>query len=174
VPVAAQILRLCAVTAAGSAVLIGVRGLPQPPAGEAITDAAACQAPEPDAFDPHPEVRWISQEGARHLVGEPGVAFVDCRARDQFEAGHVSGSLHLDAQGERVPATLLRGLAQATTVITYCEAAGGECQRSLEMAGLLRAAGVPDVRVLEGGMPAWLEHGYPAESGTCRHCEAAR
>ena len=30
---------------------------------------------------------------------------------------------------------------------------------------------LPDVRVLEGGMPTWLHRGYPAESGTCHGCD---
>jgi len=68
-----------------------VRGLPAPPAAVA-SDAGACQAP----IEGSAAISWISQEQARGLVGKPDVAFVDCRAREQFEAGHVSGSLHLE------------------------------------------------------------------------------
>lgn len=168
-----QLLTLCAVATAGSAALFAVRGLPSLPE-PAAEIAGACQAPAPDLGDPQPEVRWIDQQSAHGLVGDPGVAFVDCRAREQFESGHVSGSVHLDMQRGDLPPALLEHLRGAATVITYCEASGGECQRSLDMASRLRAAGLPDVRVLEGGMPAWLDRGYPAQSGTCAECEAAR
>jgi rhodanese-related sulfurtransferase len=174
VSLASQILTLCAVALLGTAVLSSVRGLPEAPA-EAPPVAGACRAPIADTFvDPHPEVRWISQEDARALVGQPGVAFVDCRAREEFEAGHVSGSLHLNLQNGEISKALLGKLRGDATVITYCEASGGTCQRSHDMASRLREAGLPDVRVLEGGMPAWLHHGYPAESGMCTDCEATR
>jgi rhodanese-related sulfurtransferase len=150
--------------------LLGVvRGVPRLPEPAGSSDAAACHAP---AEDHGTAVHWISQAQARDLVGNPDVAFVDCRAREQFEAGHVSGSVHLELQSGQVPPPLLDDLGSASTVIAYCDAEGGQCQRSLEMASVLRAAGLPDVRVLEGGLPAWLDRGYPAESGACHACEA--
>jgi rhodanese-related sulfurtransferase len=169
VSIGAQILRLCTVAAVASALLGALRGVPRLPPPAAASEAAACRAP---AEDDGREVHWISQAEARTLVGNPNVAFVDCRARERFEAGHVSGSVHLELQRGQVPAPLLDGLGSASTVIAYCDADGGQCQRSLEMASLLRAAGLPDVRVLEGGLPAWLDRGYPAESGACQACEA--
>lgn len=161
-----QILRLCTVAVLASALLGWLRGLPSLPAA-AMGEGATCGAP----MEGGDQVRWISQEQAKTLVGEPGVAFVDCRERDQFEVGHVSGSLHLELREGRIPSSLWSELARMNTVITYC---GGqsECQRSMEMASLLHREGLPDVRVLEGGLPAWLDLGYPAESGTCRSCEA--
>lgn len=168
--VAAQILRLCTVAAVASLLLGWLRGVPRLPEPAAASEAAACRAPAQDRGGQ--EVHWISQAEARRLVGDPSVAFVDCRARERFEAGHVSGSVHLELQRGQVPGPLLDGLGSATTVIAYCDADGGQCQRSLEMASLLQAAGLPDVRVLEGGLPAWLNRGYPAESGACHACEA--
>jgi 3-mercaptopyruvate sulfurtransferase SseA len=171
VSLAVQVLRLCTVAAAVAVALGWVRGLPTLPAPAVASDAATCNAPYQDVAKGG-EVVWISQTDARNLVGNPKVAFVDCRARERFEAGHVSGSLHLEPRGSELPRPLLEGLASASTVIAYCDADGGQCQRSLEMASMLRAAGLPDVRVLEGGLPAWLNHGYPAESGACHQCEA--
>lgn len=170
--IAAQVLRLCAVAAAATVALGWVRGLPALPEPAAASEAASCHAPYQDPALVGGDVQWISQAEARALVGDAKVAFVDCRARERFEAGHVSGSVHLELQRGELPAALLDGLGSAATVIAYCDADGGQCQRSLEMARLLRAAGLPDVRVLEGGLPAWLDRGYPAESGACNHCEA--
>lgn len=170
-PIAVQVLRLCAVAAVATAALGWLRGLPTLPEPAAANDAQSCHAPYPDTAA-NGAVQWITQADARTLVGDPNVAFVDCRARERFEAGHVSGSMHLELRRGEVPRPLLETLFEASTVIAYCDAEGGQCQRSLEMASALRAAGVRDVRVLEGGLPAWLDRGYPAESGACNDCEA--
>jgi rhodanese-related sulfurtransferase len=169
--IAAQALRLCTVAILGALVLGLTHGLPHlaaPPKTEA--GVAACHAPEP-ALPGETAVRFIGTEQARALAGTPGVMFVDCRPVEQFEDGHVSGAIHAPLPQTQVPRALLDSLAGAATVITYCDART-QCERSLKMARLLMVAGVHDVRVLEGGMPAWLEHGFPAESGTCAQCEA--
>jgi rhodanese-related sulfurtransferase len=171
VSIAGQVLRLCAVAAAAAVAIGWVRGLPTLPEPVPASDAVSCRAPYQDP-QIGGDVQWISQADARAMVGVAEVAFVDCRARERFEAGHVSGSVHLELQSGELPPALLDGLASAATVIAYCDADGGQCQRSLEMARLLRASGLQDVRVLEGGLPAWLDRGYPAESGACNHCEA--
>jgi 3-mercaptopyruvate sulfurtransferase SseA len=171
VSITVQVLRLCAVAGTAALALAWVRGLPTLPAPAVASDATTCNAPYQDVAVGG-EVQWISQAQARSLVGKASVAFVDCRAREQFEAGHVSGSLHLELHGDELPPSLLAELGAADTVIAYCDAEGGQCTQSLAMASLLRAAGLPDVRVLEGGLPAWLDLGYPAESGACQQCEA--
>jgi rhodanese-related sulfurtransferase len=163
--IGAQLLRLCTVAVIATAAVGFVRGLPTAP--EPAPAAGACQAP----MEMPESVRWISQEQAKALVGDPLVKFVDCREREQFERGHVSGSMHLSLRAGEVPPPLFGQLSRATMVIAYC-GGQGECQRSLEVASLLQKKGLPDVRVLEGGMPAWLDLGYPAESGACRDCEA--
>jgi rhodanese-related sulfurtransferase len=153
----------------GTVALGLARGLPHPPPARA-DQVAACHAPSgEDAFDG--TVQWIKSDAARALSGTPGVAFVDCRPVEEFEAGHVTGAIHAQLPESSIARSLLDALASARTVITYCDATT-QCERSLKMARLLTEAGLRDVRVLEGGMPEWLDHGYPAESGTCAQCEA--
>ena len=161
----AEALRLSAVALLGTVVLALVSGVPMPTPPEGAV--ASCQAPGDAATD---EILFISQENARELAHAPGVTFVDCRSEDEFAAGHVTGSLHVEPAVAAAPAPLLAALSGASTVITYCDA-DQQCERSLRVANLLRKAGVRDVRVLEGGMPGWLAHGFPAESGTCGECE---
>lgn len=165
----AQVLRLCAVALLAALALGALRGWPklEPPKAE----AGACHAPSQGLAVG--DVHWISQEEARLLAGKLGVAFVDCRPRGEFEAGHVSGAVHAEPRGSTVSQALVSALTQSTTVITYCDA-DRQCERSLEMARQLTKAGLPDVRVLEGGLPAWVQHGFPAESGICTQCEAAK
>jgi rhodanese-related sulfurtransferase len=168
VSIASQALRLCAVAAGATLAVASWRGVPEIERADLAT-AGACAAPSAGA-DGEPGVGWISQDQARSLTGAPGVAFVDCRPEREYEAGHVAGSLHLD--GSTPPDSALQQLAGARTVIAYCDADQG-CARSVRVASMLRHAGVRDVRVLEGGMPDWLQRGYPAESGVCGQCEGS-
>jgi rhodanese-related sulfurtransferase len=150
-----------------SALLVAARGVPQFGAQGAIAGASgACVAPDSGGFD----VRYITPDEAHALLGRPSVAFVDCRPRQDFEAGHVAGSVHIEAEASALGPSLLELVRAAGTVVTYCDAQS-ECERSLRVATLLAQAGASDVRVLEGGMPDWLQRGYPAESGACGQCE---
>ncbi|HEX2675454.1 MAG TPA: rhodanese-like domain-containing protein [Polyangiales bacterium] len=115
--------------------------------------------------------RWISQEDAHALFGGPGIVFVDCRARPDFDGGHIASAIALPSNSTVIAPELLAILARAQTVIAYCNASSG-CASSLRLAERLREQGIGDVRILTGGLPAWLEHGYPAESGPCRLCPA--
>lgn len=166
--VKAQLLRLFAVAFAISAALAAARGLPQFRAGatEGSGQTGACVAPDSGGF----HVRYISPDEAHALLGQPSVAFVDCRPRQDFEAGHVAGSVHVEAEDSALGPTLQELVRAAGTVVTYCDAQA-ECERSMRVATLLAQAGASDVRVLEGGMPAWLSQGFPAQSGSCEDCE---
>jgi rhodanese-related sulfurtransferase len=142
--------------------------MPEPPKSLEADAAAACHAPGGGGTDPD-GVRWVSQAEALGLVGNPSVAFVDCRPATEFEAGHVAGSVHVPPEAPTLEPALRSALASANTVVTYCDAAQ-QCERSLRVAELLRQSGLRDVRVLEGGLPGWLAQGYPAESGACTEC----
>jgi rhodanese-related sulfurtransferase len=168
VPLSIQILRLCSVALVLSALLAVLRGVPRVEAAKPEL-GGACHAP-PQGLTLPSNTAWISQEHARAMVGDPHVVFVDCRALPEFEEGHVTGSVHIGPGESSVPPHTHGALSSATTVITYCDAAV-QCDRSQRVAALLRDSGLPDVRVLEGGMPDWLKHGYPAESGTCVDCD---
>lgn len=112
---------------------------------------------------------WVSQETARSMHSNPAVAFVDARARDDFHAGHVAGALSVPMDDGTVPPDVVGLLRGADTVIAYCDTTDG-CSHSSRLAGLLVSAGIHDVRVLQDGIGAWLESGYPGEAGVCRLC----
>lgn len=167
-PVLGQVLVLCLASAAFAIPVALLRGVPDLHAGSTGAPAGTCAAPDGLGLVPATDVRWISQAEARALLGDGAAQFVDCRPRDQFHSGHVSGSISVPDETE-VSGTAIELLSVAPTVITYCDAAGG-CARSQRIAVALRSLGLPDVRVLEGGLPTWLDNGYPAESGSCRLC----
>jgi rhodanese-related sulfurtransferase len=128
--------------------------------------SGACVAP---ADGVAADLRFISPEEARKLLGQDAVAFVDCRSKDEFEAGHVAGSTHVEPGVATIEPAILQIARSAHTVVTYCDA-DSECERSQRIASLFTQAGAADVRVLEGGLPAWLAEGFPAQSGECREC----
>jgi rhodanese-related sulfurtransferase len=129
-------------------------------------DPSTCSAP----IAARPEVQWIEQDEARDMIVNTDVIFADARSRDAYEAGHVAGAFHVPMDTGVLDTHATRLVQGARVVIAYCDTMG-ECASSRRLAGLLSEAGLHDVRVLRGGMPAWLENGYPAEAGPCRECQ---
>jgi hydroxyacylglutathione hydrolase len=87
------------------------------------------------------------------------VQILDVRERDEWDAGHIPGSVHRayhDVDG--VP----EGIEPVQTVAVIC--ASG--QRAAVGASLLRRHGVRDViHVVDGGVPQWRRAGWPIEAG---------
>jgi rhodanese-related sulfurtransferase len=162
-----QTLRICTAALAFGVLLLVARGLPRPVQASASTHM--CSA-TPSLADN--TTRWVDQLEARSMLGKPGVTFVDCRPPDAFQSGHISGALSLPSDRE-LPLAALDMLRSAQTIIAYCDALGG-CESSQRLAARLRELGLPDVRILKDGLPAWLHSGYPAESGPCRPCLESR
>src|SRR5690606_9845611 len=139
------------------------RGIPKPVAPEG--EVQACSATPSLSEEQGP---WIEVSEARQLLGDPGVMFVDCRPRDLYQSGHISGALSLPSDAE-LQGSALAQLHSAQPIIAYCDARGG-CESSQRLAARLRELGLSDVRILKDGLPGWLSAGYPAESGPCRLC----
>jgi rhodanese-related sulfurtransferase len=133
-----------------------VRGVPELP-----VEVALCEGPVPE----QPTIVWVTHEEARALH-QRGAVFLDARPETEYEQGHVAGAYHAPIDTGVAGDDVLAIARGARAVVTYCDTSS-ECAASTRLAALLGAAGVADVRVLEGGMPAWLEAGYPAEAGAC-------
>ena len=157
--IAIESLRVLAI---GAALGLGhglVRGWPELPPPRA--EATSCGGP----VAAEPSVAWIRCDEARALADDAAVAFVDARSAEEFLAGHVTRAVSAPIEDTGVVGdSVVASLRGARLVIAYCDTTGS-CARSTRLAGLLARAGLPDVRVLEGGMPAWLDSGYPAEAG---------
>jgi thiosulfate/3-mercaptopyruvate sulfurtransferase len=131
----------------------------------------------------------IDATGLRDLVGQPGVALIDCRfdlanpdaGRNAFLSGHIPGARYADlnrdlsapvtaASGrhplpspEDLAATLQRlGIGADTQVIAYDDNAGAFAARAW---WLLRWVGHNAAAVLNGGLKAWLAADGRLESG---------
>lgn len=160
------------VAQAGRVLLVGValaasvgvfRGVPS--VAEAGADEGACLPPVAEA----PVVSWIGPEAAEELHGQPGVVFIDARSEDDFLRGHVAGALHVPMETGVIDDAVVALLRSYPTIIAYDDTVQ-DCARSTRLAAVLVQSGLSGVRVLEGGMPAWLDAGHAAEAGTCRLC----
>ena len=161
-----QALALCA---AGAALGIAGNGFtPRPaPLGAPVTSAAEasggmCQAPAGRA----PVAPRISVEDAKPLCVACSALFVDARSAAEYQAGHITGALHL-APGDPVDPVLWR-LGAYATVIVYDRDPG--CALADRVAQALLDRGARDVRVLTGAWPAWMAAGAPGASGPCAVC----
>jgi thiosulfate/3-mercaptopyruvate sulfurtransferase len=126
--------------------------------------------------------RWLADR-----LGRPGVRIVDGSwylpaqgrdARAEYVAGHVPGAVFfdIDAVSDRstdlphmlpneaafAAAAGALGLSETDTIVVYDGAGLFSAPR---VWWTLRAFGAKDVRVLDGGLPAWQAAGLPIESG---------
>jgi rhodanese-related sulfurtransferase len=93
----------------------------------------------------------------------PETRLLDVRTPGEFEAEHIAGAYNvpLDTLGEHGPE--IRA-AVAEPVVLVCRS--GQRARKAEEA--LRAAGMANLHVLDGGMAAWTAAGRPTVVGTPR------
>jgi 3-mercaptopyruvate sulfurtransferase SseA len=92
--------------------------------------------------------------------------FVDARADEAYEAGHIPGAVQCDYYRleSYLPEVLTR-VGAAEKIIVYCN--GGDCEDSLQVCGELLRADVPKARILvfRGGWEAWDAAELPVETG---------
>lgn len=123
----------------------------------------------------HPE--WLADASwLRGRVGAPDVRVVALTPVDEFERGHVPGAVQIDWPDLEVTdtsdASLARwrgevegkltrlGIAPGDTVVAY----DGGTLFAARLWWVLRQLGHDDVRVLDGGFPAWVTAGGAIET----------
>lgn len=116
------------------------------PASPAVPEPAAY--PEPVALD---ELRQL-------LAG--GALAIDARVAELYAEGHLPGAFPLSPELAQAGGLGVK-LPRDRVLVVYCSGYG--CEDSLTVARLLLAAGFREVRVFEGGFPAWQEAGLPVE-----------
>ena len=157
-----QVAILCAATGALTVLLWSMRG-PAVEQAQPAAQGAVCGQSTDTVTGYVTDVQFIDPEAAHALAAaKPGAVFVDCRSEGEYRSGHIAGSMRIPAEVGTVPPQLAASLREAATVIAYCD---NGCERSSRMAALIASEGATDVRIMRGGMPAWLEHELPAESG---------
>ena len=84
---------------------------------------------------------------------------IDVRQKNKYTEGHINGALNIEL-GELQEH--LDGLPRELPLVTVC-AAG---MRATTAGSILRRDGRENVQVVdEAGTPAWIERGYPSETG---------
>ena len=129
----------------------------------------------------------ISAEDLAGVVGRDGVSIVDASwylpaqkrfAKAEYEAGHVPGAVFFDQDaivdpGSSLPHTLpspeifaakvgALGIAETDTIVVYD---GMGLFSAPRVWWMFRVFGAKDVRVLDGGFPAWQAAGLSTETG---------
>ncbi|CAA9546297.1 MAG: Thiosulfate sulfurtransferase, rhodanese [uncultured Thermomicrobiales bacterium] len=132
----------------------------------------------------HPELlvdpAWVAAR-----LGDPAVRVVALTPADDFAAGHVPGAAQVDWPAlevtdtseaslarwrETVEAELSRlGIARHQTVVAY----DGGTLFAARLWWVLTQLGHDDVRVLDGGLPAWVAAGGAVETGPSRVAPAS-
>ncbi|WP_081752737.1 rhodanese-like domain-containing protein [Kallotenue papyrolyticum] len=107
----------------------------------------------------------VDVETAAELLatGQPATLMIDVRTPAEFESLHIPGSYNvpLDLLAEHCDE--LRHLHDRP-VILVCRSG----QRARQAEELLRAANLPQVHILEGGISAWEQAGKPMRRGRQR------
>jgi rhodanese-related sulfurtransferase len=109
------------------------------------------------------DIAFLSPQALRGLWerrDRENVAILDVRSADEYASGHIARSIFAPG-GQAVQATDEYVAVSSAHVICVCD--GGA--RSVMTAGWLRRMGLPNVRVLAGGVTGWAEAGGALESG---------
>ena len=102
----------------------------------------------------------VDPAGAKELF-DSEVLFVDVRKDSDWDAGRVSGAVHLDVKSALTEEALADEIEKSDKVVFYCN--GVKCLRSSKAAKMAVEWGYEHVYYYRLGFPAWKEAGYPVE-----------
>ncbi|ADG75484.1 Rhodanese domain protein [Cellulomonas flavigena DSM 20109] len=112
------------------------------------------------------DVRWAlgrTDGHERYLAAHlPGAVYVDLDTELAAPPSPATGRHPLPAVADLERAARRWGLREGGAVVAYDDAGGTSAARAW---WLLRWSGVRDVRLLDGGLPAWTAAGYAVEPG---------
>jgi rhodanese-related sulfurtransferase len=100
-----------------------------------------------------------AKELSQEIFENNAYRVIDIRDGDAYAAGHIPGALNIPfLRLEYKPGFVPEDLP----VVIYAGEGTEEQAASEQAAEILREQGI-DASVLEGGLPAWIENGYPLE-----------
>lgn len=115
------------------------------------------------------DVRWalgVTDGREQHLAAHvPGAVYVDLETELAAPPSPAAGRHPLPEPGDLQAAARRWGVRADRGVVVYDAVGGTSAARAW---WLLRWAGHDDVRLLDGGLPAWRAAGYPTEEGDVR------
>jgi len=114
--------------------------------------------------DTHLVSKVLSLAEAYEYHGSGQAVFLDARARTDFEDKRIAGAVSLpESDFDEAYLRAAQFLTPRTHIIVYCQ--GRECDESMIVQERLVEMGYSRVDVFLGGMPEWLDAGYPTEKG---------
>lgn len=96
-------------------------------------------------------------------AGVAGIAVIDARAAEAYQAGHIPGAISLPHR--TMDASTTAGLDRSLTYVVYCDGIG--CNGSTRGAYRLAQLGFR-VKELIGGLDWWRRDGYTVATGAGR------
>jgi thiosulfate/3-mercaptopyruvate sulfurtransferase len=116
------------------------------------------------------DVRWalgMTDGRAQYLAGHlPGAVYVDLETELASAPSAADGRHPLPSAASFQEAARRWGVRSDSRVVVYDAVGGTSAARAW---WLLRYFGVPEVRILDGGLPAWERAGLPVEGGEVVH-----
>lgn len=106
------------------------------------------------------KVTDINTEVAKKLYDAKAAVFIDARPEDQYNAGHISGSMNVYAEQWQSKIPEIIQIAKEQPIICYCSG-GDECELSHDLAKSLQGLGYLNVFVYTGGIQDWTAKKYP-------------
>jgi cytochrome c oxidase cbb3-type subunit 3 len=116
------------------------------------------QGPEPVGFKTYPEMTSLDIIGAQYKR-KARMALLDARAPSDYAQTHIAGAVSVPFYD---PAPYLAKLPKNAWLVCYCGCPHAE---SGSLARKLRDSGFAKVTVLDEGLGAWMEKGYPTRTG---------
>ncbi|GAA1714851.1 sulfurtransferase [Isoptericola hypogeus] len=134
---------------------------------ELVADLQLGTAPDPTAGAPVLlDVRWalgMTDGHERYLAGHlPGAVYVDLATELAAEPSEDQGRHPLPSASSFQASARRWGVRRGSRVVVYDTVGGTSAARAW---WLLRYFGVDDVRILDGGLPAWVRAGQALEVG---------
>lgn len=152
-------------------------GMTTQPVASADTDQAGAPAQpggSADANEPTEQLQGfhlVNLERASEMFQDPRTengtyVFVDARADEPYEAGHIPGAVQCDYYRiDYYFPEVMQVASNAEKIVVYCN--GGDCEDSLYVCGELLKADIPRAHILlfKGGWQVWSKSGMPVETG---------
>lgn len=117
----------------------------------------------PASAEPNDPPFLTFAQARTHFEDKDNVIFVDARYAEDYQSGHIPGSICLPFElfDDYWPGVEPR-LPRDKKIITYCS--GEDCELSLFLARLLRDKGYNDVAIFYGGAVKWQENNMPMDT----------
>ena len=111
-------------------------------------------------------IAFVSPEELRGVLArrsERNAYLLDVRTREEYAAAHIAGAVWVPG-GQAVQATDESSRCGNPTIVLACDSFA----RATLTAAWLKRMGFPDVAVLAGGLPAWVQAGGATETRSSR------